>query len=162
MSTVTNASLFRRSAGWLIVIAYLMAVPGVGPCALGLVAFVGGEHSHDVQFAGVENHFDLILHHSHEEATESTIPLDDPPSVAFADDDDHGDHVFQFNSLSPAKPNAGAKLLAAQASLTAITWSETPRAAVWDQKRFGRLPRGQPPPAGSALAARLRTTVILV
>lgn len=152
-----------RNAGWLLVAFYLLAIPGISPLAIGLLSAAGEHHAHEIQIAAAGDHFDLVLHHTHEdEADEARSQPASAPSLVLGEDDDHhADHVFQFQSSGPNQPNAVAKLFAAQGLFHVISWSEGPAAAWTYASKYG-MRRARPPPQAPPLVKCLRTTVLLV
>lgn len=149
----------------LMVFLYLLAVPGIGPLALGLLSHDMGGHDHEVQIATVDGHFALVLHHAHDdEATTSPLQESTTPWLSGDDDDDyHGDHVVHFSSSNPLPSSAAAKPLAFQNFvIVAPSWSGHSTPSPWSLARVDKMLRGRPPPGGLALVTIIRTTVFLV
>ncbi len=148
-----------------MVFLYLLAVPGIGPLALGLLSHDMGGYDHELQIAAVDGHFDLVLHHAHDdEVTTSPLQEDATPWLSCDDGDDHhGDHVVHFTFSNPLPSSAAAKSLAFQnLVITAPSWSDHSTPSPWSHARVDKMLRGRPPPGGLALVTILRTTVFLV
>lgn len=164
MKPVMKPSTFRRLAGMVMVFTYLLACPSVVPAALGLLAH-HADHDHELQFAAVDNGFDLTLHHHHDdEAAVEDSTSAGKTRLAAEDDDDgpHGDHVFQFKSLSRLPDGVAAKAMPAAPVAVLLSWQAGFILSPWSQAAAGKLLRARPPPDVAAHARIIETTVFLV
>ncbi len=168
MTAAMKSPRFRRAAGIVLVLAYLLAVPGIAPVTLGMFAHGGHhheheDHDHEVQLALVDGQFDLVLHHAHEEAGLERLPEAGVPCLSDNDDEDgHGDHVFPSCSSGLLPTSDAAKVLVTQVLFATLSWSVVPMPTVPSHATSDPLLRGRPPPGALAVATIIRTTVFLV
>ena len=160
MHSAIHSTRLRRSVGVLLVLGYLLSVPGVSPFALSLLARAGVGPGHAVQFEVVGDHFDLVLHHGHDEQTCVANPQEAssvPQGSVHQMHDHHADHVIEFES----HPSLLSKCFASHLLLAAVSWITLPLPAVWEPMTGANVRTERGPPA-IPLVARLRTTVLLV
>jgi hypothetical protein len=164
MSISPTPSVFRRTAGWLLVCAYLSAVPGILPAVVAAIATVCG--GHEVSLANAHGDWDVVLHHPDHEEPVSGNADDRSTSTAFQGEDhedDGDDHRLHF-STTASHAVAPSMVAATVHSCHELVPSlmEAPQRTVLPVPVTPATYFARPPPGRTALLVCLKTIVIIV
>ena len=158
MSSPSTPCTHPRRAAWLLLVVYLLGLPGVVPNAMASLAGQHGEHEVQVTLAG--DHVDVVLHHGHEHHDDlHGLPVTLMPGIT--DHEDDGDHVLHFASNSaPCSIAAASKLVPAVA--VSVFWEGIALSSAWTATAVMPWHAARPPPMASQAIRCLRTTVLVV
>lgn len=148
-----------RCSAWLLVLVYLLGMPGIAPAAVASLAAISGEH--EVRIAMGDGHVDVLLHHPDDHHAHVHGGLAEAITGIPAHDEED-DHLLHFANSSEALSISSTNLNVASATLVCVQWhgiSFHPRRPAREamQRHAAR-----PPPLASIGMLCLRTTVLLV
>lgn len=153
---VPSACTRPRRTAWLLLVVYLLGLPGVIPDAMASLANLHGEHEVQVTLDG--DHVDVVLHHD-DHGHEHGLPVKLITGITSLEDDD--DHVLHFASSSaPCSITAVSKLVPAVA--VSVFWEGIAFSSAWTATAVMPWHAARPPPMASQAIRCLRTTVLVV
>lgn len=147
-----------RHSAWLLLVLYLLGMPGIAAAAVASLAAISGEH--EVWIALSDGHVDVLLHHPDDHHAHVYGGLAEAITGIGAHDEED-DHLMHFAN-SDALSISSMTLNVASATLVCVQWHDIslhPRrlACKAMQRHAARLP-----PHASMGMLCLRTTVLLV
>ena len=148
-----------RSPAWVLVLVYLLGIPGLVPAAL--ASLVSASDEHEVHFAFTKGRCGLVLHHDddHHRHVHGALTRLITGIAAHEDDEDHVLHVATTSDVR----STGNSVLNAPFAIAAFEpchiVSFRSRCAV---KEAVKRPMARPPPLTSVGMLCLRTTVLVL
>ena len=146
-------------SAWLLLVVYLLGMPGIAPAAVASVAAISSEH--EVRIAMGDGHVDVVLHHADDHHAHVHGGFAEAITGIGAHDEED-DHLLHFANSSDALSISSTSLNVASATLVSVQWHGISFQPIRPAREAMQRHAARPPPLASIGMLCLRTTVLLV
>lgn len=150
-----------RNAAWLLVLVYVLSIPGFAPAMVAELEAISSDH--EVRVAFQNGHLDVVLHHddNHHQHVHGTLTRLITGISAHNGDDDHVLH-FADGSNVLGVSSTFFNVTAAAAAAACVPWHGVSFHPERPAREAIQRHAARPPPLVSMGMLCLRTTVLLV